>query len=58
MEINLTLIKNLIIAVTEYALVYNWSDGDAIDTLVDCGITEQDFIDCGYGDFVREYFAD
>jgi hypothetical protein len=29
-----------------------------IDALVGCGITEQEFIACGYGDFVKDYFKE
>lgn len=50
-------IKNLIDAVVEYGQSANWDDSEIIDTLVDCGITEENFNDCGYGEFVREYFA-
>ena len=32
-------------------------DGEIIDTLVDCGITEEDFKNCGYGEYVKEYCA-
>ena len=56
MEENLKVVENLIKAMIEYALENSWSDSDVIDTLVGCGITEQDFIRCGYGDFVKEYF--
>lgn len=55
---DLRVIKNLITAVSEYALKYQWCDSEAIDTLVSCGITEQDFINCGYGDFVKDYFKE
>lgn len=51
-------VKNLIFAMFEYALENQWSDSEAIDTLVDCGITEQEFIACGYGDFVKDYFKE
>lgn len=51
-------IKNLIEAMCNYALEYSWTDTDAIDTLVECGIEEQDFIDCGYAECVEEYFKD
>lgn len=51
-------VKNLITAVFEYALEYQWCDSETIDTLVRCGITEQDFIACGYGDFVKDYFKE
>lgn len=54
----LRIIKNLISAVGDYALHYAWSDSEGIDALVNLGITEQDFIACGYGDFVKDYFKE
>lgn len=50
-------IVNLIKAMTDYACYNSWTDTEFIDALVSLGITEQDFIDCGYGNFVKEYFA-
>ena len=51
-------IRNLIKAMSDYGLENSWSDSDIIETLVNCGITEKDFISCGYGEFecVRGYF--
>lgn len=51
-------VKNLIKAMSEYALENQWCDSEAIDALVECGITEQEFIACGYGDFVKDYFKE
>lgn len=51
-------VANLITAMVEYALENHWCDSEAIDTLVGCGITEQDFINCGYGEFVKDYFKE
>lgn len=56
MEKDLSIVKNLIKAMSDYGMEYSWTDSDIIDTLIDCGITKQDFIDCGYGDFVKNYF--
>jgi len=35
-----------------------WDDSEIIDRLIECGITEEDFKNCGYGDFVKAYFSD
>ena len=35
-----------------------WSDSEIIDKLIKCGLTEQDFIEYGFGDFVEDYFKD
>lgn len=51
------IIENLINAVVEYGLSANWNDSEIIDTLVDCGVTEENFKDCGFGEFVKEYFS-
>lgn len=51
-------IKNLITAMADYALDSAWSDSEMIDALVGIGVTEQDFISCGYGDFVKDYFKE
>lgn len=48
--------KELIEAMINYGEDYFWSDSEIIDTLINCGITEEDFKDCGYGDFVKAYF--
>lgn len=48
--------EKLIEAVAEYGLEYSWTDNDVIDSLVDMGITKEDFIKCGKYDFVKEYF--
>ena len=48
--------KELIIAMINYGENAFWDDSAIIDTLVDCGITEEDFKDCGYGEYVKEYF--
>lgn len=51
-------VNNLITAMFDFALENQWCDGEAIDVLVQCGITEQDFISCGYGEFVKDYFKE
>lgn len=48
--------KELIVAMANYGQDNFWTDNDIIEALIDCGITEEDFKDCGYGDFVKEYF--
>ena len=48
--------ENLIEAMINYGEDNFWTDNDIIESLIDCGITEEDFKDCGYGDFVKEYF--
>jgi len=50
--------KELIEAMVNYAQCASWTDNDVIEALIDCGITEEDFKHCGYGDFVKEYFND
>lgn len=51
-------IKHLITSMFKYAMENQWCDGEAIDVLVQCGITERDFIACGYGEFVKDYFKE
>lgn len=51
-----TIIKQLIDSVFNYGLRFNWCDGDIIGTLLDCGITREDFIQCGYESIVEQYF--
>ena len=51
-------IKNLMDAVAEYGQEAAWSDNDIIDTLVSCGITQEDFRKYGKEDFVKEYFEE
>lgn len=55
---SLRIIKNLITAMADYALDSVWCDSEMIDALVGIGITKQDFISCGYGDFVKNYFEE
>lgn len=51
-------IENLIEATIEYGVEFFWADSDIIEALVSLGVTEEDFKDCGYGDFVKNYFDD
>ena len=51
-------VNNLITAMFDFALENQWCDSEAIDVLVQCGITEQEFIACGYGEFVKDYFEE
>lgn len=46
---------NLIDAVITYGMHNFWSDEDIIDVLTDCGMTKQDYIDCGFGAFAEEH---
>lgn len=48
--------ENLIEVMINYGEDNFWTDNDIIEYLIDCGIIEEDFKDCGYGDFVKEYF--
>lgn len=48
--------ENLINAMIEYGLSSFWDDSYIINRLEDCGITEEDFIENGYGNFVKEYY--
>jgi hypothetical protein len=50
--------KELIEAMVNYGQDSFWSDSEIIDMLIECGITEEDFKDCGYGDFTKAYFND
>ena len=51
-------INNLINAVAAYAEDGAWNDSDMIDALVAMGVTHEDFIRCGKGEFVKEYFEE
>lgn len=51
-------VNNLITAMFNFAFENQWCDSEAIDALVGCGITEQEFIACGYGHFVKDYFKE
>lgn len=53
-----TIFKSLIKAVMDYAMEVNWTDTEAIESLVTMGITQKDFEDCGYGEYISEYFAE
>lgn len=48
--------QELIEAMINYGEDNFWTDNDIIESLIDCGITEEDFKDCGYGNFVKAYF--
>ena len=51
-------IKNLIEATMNYAMEANWTDTDAIESLITMGITQKDFEACGYGEYVSKYFEE
>lgn len=48
--------KNLIEAMINYGEDNFWDDSTIIETLLGCGITKQDIIDCGYWNYARAYF--
>lgn len=51
-------VANLIKAMQEYAEYCNWTDEELVSCLVDdCGLTQQDFIDCGCEDYISVYFG-
>lgn len=52
------IVKNLIEAMCNYGLEFSWTDNDVIESLIECGINQQDFNECGYGEFVKEYFEE
>lgn len=53
---NLTVIKNLIKAMADYYAEYDLEERDFINTLIDLGITEEDFIKCGYDkEYLKQY---
>lgn len=58
MKVELEICKNLVDAMVSYGLEACWCDSEIIDALIECGITEEDFVRCGYGDFVKNYFAE
>lgn len=51
-------IANLINAVIRDGQEATLCDSDIIETLIDCGLTEKDFIDYEFGDFVADYFRE
>lgn len=50
-------IKNLIRAVSEYALENNWTDRDMVNALIEMGVKKEDFEANGYGEFIRNLDA-
>ena len=51
-------ITNLINAAIEAGHDATLCDSDIIEHLIDCGLTEKDFIEYGFGDFVEDYFKE
>lgn len=51
-------IINLINTIIRHGQDATWCDSDIIEQLIECGLTEQDFIKYGFGDFVADYFKD
>lgn len=52
------IIRKVIGAMVAYGLDSCWNDSDVIDTLVDIGITKEDFENAGYGQFIKAYFEE
>lgn len=50
--------SELIKAMVAYGLENSWCDSEIIDALVELGITHEDFLKAGAGDFVKNYFED
>ena len=48
----------LIQTLIQYGLENAWGDKETIDALVELGITQEDFKEAGYGEFVKDYFSD
>lgn len=55
---NEQVIINLINTVIRHGQDSTWCDSDIIEQLIECGLTEQDFIKYGFGDFVADYFKE
>lgn len=51
-------IANLIDAVAKFGMESNWCDSDIIETLMDCGVTKEDFKRYGFWEFAQPYFED
>lgn len=51
-------IINLINTVIRHGQDATWCDSDIIEQLIECGLTEKDFSEYGFGDFVEDYFKD
>jgi hypothetical protein len=51
-------IINLINTIIRDGQDATWCDSDIIEQLICCGLTEQDFIEYGFGDFVADYFKE
>lgn len=51
-------IVGLMKIVADFCLETNLNDSDFIEMLIDIGFTEKDFQMFGYGEYVKEYFAD
>lgn len=50
---NKEVIKKLIDAVTAYALECSWTDAETVDALTELGVTKDDFVACGFGEFIQ-----
>lgn len=51
-------VKHLIEAVSEYALMDNWTECYLMEILLSCGLIREDFEEAGYLDFYNEYFEE
>lgn len=49
-------VKNLINAVSEFAMIDNWTDLYLMQILLSCGLTRTDFENTGYIDFYNDCF--
>ena len=51
-------VVNLIDAMAAYGMGNNWSDGEIIYALIDCGVTKEDFKRTEHWDFVKSFFEE
>ena len=49
------IVRNLVYAVSAYALENSWTDSDMMDALESMGVTRKDLIACGFEEFVQNY---
>lgn len=54
-NIDKEIVRNLIYAVSVYAMESCWTDSDMMDALESMGVTRNDMIACGFGEFVQNY---
>ena len=51
-------VANLINAMAAYGMGNNWSDGEIIYALIDCGVTKEDFKRTEHWDFIKSFFEE